>query len=327
LFDLLWLAAGLTMLIAGARWLVAGVSAIAAALGVPPLVIGMTVVAFGTSTPELVINSLSAMKGSTELAFGNIVGSSIVNIGFVLALTAMIKPLKVEPSLITREIPMLLVGVAAFGVLGNDVFLDHAAADRWSRTDGITLLLLFSIFLYYTTRQAIAARNTDSFIGEVRSEAGRSPRRTVVSAIGFTAAGLAGVSIGAQWTVDHAVALARIWGMSEALIGLTIISWGTTLPELATCVVAARRGDPEIALGNVVGSNIFNLLSIGGLVSTIAPITMPAGGLPDLAIMMLLSAILMPIAIRSQQTITRGEGAFLFLVYASYLSWRVVSAL
>ena len=320
---LLWLVGGLAVLLAGARWFVGGVSALARALGVPPLVIGMSVVAFGTSTPELVVNGLSAAKGSTELAFGNVVGSCIVNIGFVLALTAMAKPLRVEPSLITREIPMLWVSVAAFVVLGNDVYLDGSAANRWTRIDGCILLLFFCIFLYYTTRQALAARPADPFIAEVKAETAQQVPQPLGIEIAKTLVGLVGVSIGAQWTVESAVELARSWGMPEAVIGLTIISLGTTLPELATCIMAARRGEPEIALGNVVGSNIFNLLAIGGLVGAIAPMSLPAGGLADLGIMALLSAILLPIAIRSQRTITRGEGSVLFLTFAVYLVWRI----
>lgn len=330
--DAALLLLGLTVLLAGARWFVGGISAIAAAAGVSPLVIGMTVVAFGTSTPELVVNSVSAMKGSTGLAFGNIVGSCIVNIGFVLGLTAIIRPLRVEPSLITREIPMLIVAVAAVLILGSDRLLDSAARDEWRRADGLVLLLLFSIFLYYTTRQAFSSQvagGQDAFIGEVKAEVSRqSPQRPLWQEAGFTLLGLAGVTVGAQRTVDSAVAMARGWGISEAVIGLTVISLGTTLPELATCVMAARRGDADIALGNVVGSNLFNLLCIGGLVSVIRPVPVPAaGGALDLAAMALLSIVLLPIAIRSGRTITRGEGALLLVLYAAYMTWRLTEAL
>jgi cation:H+ antiporter len=324
LTNFLLLLLGLATLLAGARWFVGGISAIAKALGVPPLVIGMTVVAFGTSTPELVINAVSATKGSTGLAFGNIVGSCVVNIGFVLALTAMIKPLRVEPSLITREIPMLIVSVGAFGVLGADHFLGDADSGRWVRADGIVLLLFFCIFLYYTTREALSAKADDAFMEEVRAENKRAPRRQLIREVFLASAGLVGVTVGAEWTVNYAVEIARLWGMSEALIGLTIISLGTTLPELATCVMAARRGDSDIALGNIVGSNIFNLLCIGGIVTTIEPMPLPSGGIADLAVMTLLTAILLPVAIRSQRTITRGEGAFLFSVFAGYLAWRLL---
>ncbi len=325
---MLLLLVGLAVLLAGARWFVAGVSAIAAALGVSPLVIGMTVVAFGTSTPELVVNVVSAAKGSTGLAFGNIIGSCIINIGFVLGLTATIKPLRVEPSLITREIPMLIVAALAISVLGNDRWLDGAALDEWRRADGIVLLLFFAIFLYYTTRQALAARKTDAFIGEVREQTGQAPSRPIWQEAGLMIAGLAGVSLGAEWAVDGGVGLARSFGISEAVIGLTVISFGTTLPELATCITAARRGDPDIALGNIVGSNLFNLLCVGGLVSTVRPVPIPTGGGQlDLLVMAVLTIVLLPIAIRSGRTITRGEGIVLLAIYAAYATGRFVVAL
>lgn len=326
--DFVLVLAGLAILLAGARYFVGGIAAFAAALGAPPLVIGMTVVAFGTSTPELVVNSLSAFRGSTGLAFGNVTGSCIVNIGFVLAITAMIRPMRVEPSLITREIPMMIVGAAAVLIEGNDRFLDGAAANVWSRTDGFVLLLFFAIFLYYTARQAMAARSTDAFITEVREETERAPRPRPMWQEGvLTLAGLAGVTLGAQLTVDSAVNLARGAGLSEAVIGLTVISLGTTLPELATCVMAARRGDADLALGNVVGSNIFNLLGIGGLVSAIHPVPIPSAGQPDLLMMALLIIVLLPVAIRSGRTITRGEGGFLFVLFALYLGWRLSAAI
>jgi cation:H+ antiporter len=170
LIELLLLFASLALLLGAARLLVDGVSGIAAALGVPDVVIGMTVVAFGTSTPELVVNALSAARGSTDLAFGNVVGSCLVNVGFVLAITAVVKPLKVEPSIITREIPMMLVAVAAVVILASDELFDHRGPDVWRRSDGAILLLLFVIFLYYTTRQAISARRSDPFIAEVHEE-------------------------------------------------------------------------------------------------------------------------------------------------------------
>jgi cation:H+ antiporter len=315
--------ASLALLLGAARLLVDGVSGIAAALGVPDVVIGMTVVAFGTSTPELVVNALSAARGSTDLAFGNVVGSCLVNVGFVLAITAVVKPLKVEPSIITREIPMMLVAVAAVVILASDELFDHRGPDVWRRSDGAILLLLFVIFLYYTTRQAISARRSDPFIAEVHEEAERRPPKPMWWLVGFTAGGLLGVSLGAEWTVEHAVAIARSLAINETIIGLTIISLGTTLPELATCILAARRGNPDIAIGNIVGSNIFNLLFVGGVVSVIRPVEIPAKGHLDLSVMGALAVVLLPIAIRSQRTITRGEGLFLFTIFAAYLVWRI----
>jgi cation:H+ antiporter len=326
MMDFVLLAASLGLLLVAAQYFVDGISTIAESLGVPKIVIGMTVVAFGTSTPELVVNSISAYQGSTDLAFGNIVGSCLVNVGFVLALTALIRPMKVEDSLITREIPMLIVAVVAIVLLGSDRFLNGEAQDIWRRSDGLTLLLLFCIFLYYSTRQAVGVHRVDPFIAEVGGEIARTAPKGLLVQIAVTAAGFVGLSLGANWTVEYAVSIARGIGVSETVIGLTVISLGTTLPELATCILAARRGDADIALGNIVGSNLFNLLCIGGVVSTIRPVAIPAGGHVDLLVMAFLSVALLPIAVRSDRTITRGEGAFLMAVFSGYLGWRIVGA-
>jgi len=324
--DFLLLIASLALLLTAANYFVEGISAIAESLGVPKLVIGMTVVAFGTSTPELVINTMSAAQGSTDLAFGNIVGACLVNVGVVLAITAMMAPLRVESALITRELPMLTLAVVAIVVLGSDQYLDGAVGSEWTRSDGMILLLLFAIFLFYTTRGALAAPRSDAFLKDVRDETARTTKRPMWVQIGYTLGGLAGVSFGADWTVEFAVQIARGMGVSETVIGLTIISVGTTLPELATCILAARRGDPDLALGNIVGSNLFNLLCIGGIVSVIRPIPIPAEGHVDLLVMAFLSIVLLPLALRGGRVINRMEGAFLLLVYVSFLAWRLQQA-
>jgi cation:H+ antiporter len=331
---------GLAVLLAGAKYFVDGVAGIAASMGVPPLVIGMTVVAFGTSTPELVVNGLSAYRGETALAFGNIVGSCIVNVGLVLAVTAIVSPLRVEPSLITREIPMLLVGVSALLILTFDTVWYASGAgggdtiNRLAREDGLILLLLFAVFLYYTAIYTAANRalarwsnaREDAFVEEVVGEQedfSRSHTHGLGKTIAITLAGLLGLSIGADWTVGGATAIARTLGISDNIVGLTIVSIGTTLPELAICILAARRGAADIAIGNVVGSNIFNILAIGGVVSTIRPVMVPDGGWLDLGFMALLTIVLLPIAIRSGRTVTRGEGAFLLCLYVAFLAYRL----
>jgi cation:H+ antiporter len=332
------LLAGLALLLISAKYFVDGIARIAAVLGVPPLVIGMTLVAFGTSTPELVVNLLSASRGETALAFGNIVGSCTVNLGFVLAVTAIFRPLRVETSIITREIPMLMLSVAALLILSFDRLWNAGgngggdAVDRLGRADGLMLLLLFGVFLYYTVIYTAATRllskdrpAADGFIEDVeqREEAGSAKPRGMTATILVTLAGLAGVSLGADWTVDGATAMARAFGIAENIIGLTIVSVGTTLPELVTCILAAKRGNPDIALGNVVGSNIFNILAIGGGVAAIHPIELPPGGWIDLAFVGLLTVILLPIAIRSGKRIVRGEGAVFLALYLGYLAYRL----
>lgn len=326
MIALLILVAGLVLLIGGAKLLVDGVSALAVAAGVPPVVVGLTVVAFGTSTPEVVINGISAWRGETALAFGNVVGSCAINIGFVLALTALIRPLQVERSLVTREIPLLLLAVSVLAVLSADRFLNQSPADVLLRGDGILLLLIFGVFVYTSVRQAIDVKPRDPFIADVRVEAEEEfpkvDRKIGQNAL-LSLAGLAGVAIGGRMAVIGAVRIAESLGVPEVIIGLTIVSFGTTLPELATCITAARRGHSDLALGNIVGSNLYNTLFIGGMVATISPVPIPDGGWIDLAAAATLSLLLVPVAIGHGFRITRGEGALLMAVYLGYLVARL----
>jgi cation:H+ antiporter len=335
LHNITLLILGLALLIFGAYLLVRGVSALARAAGVPPLVIGLTLVAFGTSLPEVVINNLSARQGHTELAFGNIVGSCTINIAFVLGVTALIRPLRVETSIIVREIPMMWLAVAALLVLSNDKLINRAASDVLVRSDGLILLLLFCVFLYYVIKDALTRRDEprlqhDPLVEEISQNIetgtglGATAGRTepIGLSIAMTVGGLVGVAIGGRVTVASAVAIAHKLGISEVVIGLTLVSLGTTLPELATSIMAARRGQADIAIGNVVGSNIFNMLFIGGLVATICPIPVPDGGRMDLLYLAGLCAILLPVALRGPRMITRAEGGFLLAAYLTYALWR-----
>lgn len=318
--------AGLVLLVLGADYLVRGVSALAAAMGVPPLVIGMTVVAFGTSTPEIVVNTMSALRGETGLAFGNIVGANALNIGFVLALVAIIKPLSVQSDVITRELPMMLLAMAAVFIMSEDRLLDGLPGVL-NRGDGLILLLLFCVFLYYTLRTVLKGQSADPLITEMEDEVVDPTKRRPLWIYGlFVLIGLIGVGVGGRMTVTGAVELARAIGISEAVIGLTLISFGTTLPELTTSVLAARRGHADIAIGNVVGSCIFNILCIGGIVATIYPVEIPPGGRGDLLLMLFLGAALLPIAGLGHRRISRAEGAFLMLTYVAYMTYRTVGA-
>lgn len=330
MLNVLLLLAGLALLVGGADALVRGVSAIASKLGVSSIVIGMTVVAFGTSTPEVVVNVMAALRGDEGmgLAFGNLVGACTVNIGFVLGLTALIRPLVVEPSVITREIPMMLLTMASVVVLAFDRPINGAEQNVLLRGDGIILLLLFCVFLYYTITFALRSRAPDVFLSEIeRSPSTRPVPRRLGLDIALVLVGLVGVAGGGRLTVYAAVELARAAGVSEVLIGLTVVSLGTTLPELTTCLIAARRGNSDIAVGNVVGSNIFNILFIGGVVSTIRPLPVPEGHAADLIVMSLLSLALLPLAKRGPHDITRLEGGSLLFVYVSFVAWRVASEL
>src|SRR5262245_36534922 len=324
----LYLLGGLVLLVGGAQVMIRGATALATAFRVPPVVIGLTVVAFGTSAPELVVNCTAAFSHQTELAFGNVVGSCTINLGWVLAITALVKPIKVEPSIISREIPMMLLATAGFFVLAADQFFDHALENVLSRGNGVVLLLLFGVFIYYTISGILLAPKkvqTDPFLEEIKDSLERRKVLSKTASLVMTIGGLAALVAGGRLTVYAAVKIATAIGVPEFLIGLTIISFGTTLPELVTGILAARRGEGDIAMGNVVGSNIFNLLFIGGTVSIIHPVSVPRGGILDLLVLATLSALALPIAIRGPRIVTRSEGAFLLILYLSYVAWRVAT--
>ncbi|MGZ8900686.1 MAG: calcium/sodium antiporter [Limisphaerales bacterium] len=321
---------GLALLVSGAKVMIHGATALATACGVPPLVIGLTIVAFGTSAPEVVVNVTAAFAGEPQLAFGNIVGSSAINLGWVLAITALVRPIEVERSMISREIPMMLLATTAFCVLIADKFFDHAPENLLTRGNGVVLLLLFGVFLYYTITIVMHTpkrlQEADPFAKEIAGDIERKRPLSTGLSLMLTMGGLAALVSGGRLTVFAAVKIATVIGIPEFLIGLTIISFGTTLPELVTGVVATRRGQGDLAIGNVVGSNIFNLLFVGGVVSVIRPIPVPTGGVSDLMILMLLSALILPISILGHRKVTRVEGGFLLILYLGYMVWRVYSS-
>jgi len=330
LLSIILLVVGLALLIFGADVLIRGVTAMAMRLGVPPIVVGMTVVAFGTSTPEVAINLFSAVRGETALAFGNVVGSCSINIGWVLAMTAIVRSLPVETVVIRREIPFMILAAAVMSVLALDNTLGGSLGPTYvtsglSRGDGIVLLLLFCVFIYYTTFSLRATPKSDDLIEDATQVADRVPNMPAWKMSLLILIGLVFVAGGAQLAVGAAVDIARAYNVPENVIGLTLVSFGTTLPELVTCLMAARRGQPEIAIGNVVGSNILNILLVGGAVATIHPIALPPGGIGDLAMLGLLSVLTLPIAFRGGKIINRAEGALLLVIYLAYITWRLLT--
>jgi cation:H+ antiporter len=325
LLSLLLLIVGLVLLIGGADLLVRGVSALAAAVGVSPLVIGLTVVAFGTSTPELVVNGMSAWQEQTQLAFGNIVGASILNLGFVLAVAAIVRPLDVQPSVLTREIPLMVMAILAVLIMVADRFLGVGADNTIDRGDGLILMLIFAAAMYSTAMMVISRNPTDHFMETAGAEGEQIIHKPLGLATLMTVGGLIGVAVGGRITVSSAVEIAELLGVPQVIIGLTLLSLGTTLPELTTSVVAARRGQSDIAIGNVVGSCVYNLLFIGGIVAFIHPIELPAGGMLDLLVLTGLSVVLFPLALQGPRNISRLEGAFLLVVCVTYLTWRTLT--
>ncbi|MCB9832038.1 MAG: calcium/sodium antiporter [Planctomycetes bacterium] len=319
--EYLMLAAGLGLLLVGGWALVKGASSLASALGVSPMIVGLTVVAFGTSAPELAVNLLASASGSSDMAFGNVVGSNLANIGLILGLSALLKPLEIQGILVRREIPLMLLATAAMLVLGLSPDL-RWRADAYQRGDGVILLLLFSIFLYTSINEALRQRR-DPLVEEVEEAVEKAARPSIPLAGLLILVGLGGLVYGGDLTVDAATSVARNLGLSEAVIGLTIVAIGTSLPELVTSIIAATRGQTDIAVGNVVGSNIFNVLFILGTSSTVMPVQVPAGGLWDLLVLLGVSVLLMPLSITHRNRIVRSEGLLLLLCWCGYTWWRV----
>jgi len=318
LLATLLLVVGLALLLGGGEALVRGSTGLARSLGVSQLVIGLTVVAFGTSAPELAVNLIAAWQGRGEISFGNIVGSNMANIGLIVGCTALIRPIFIERVLVLRDLPTMLLATAAAVVMAFDRSLS-SGPNLYDRGDGILLLMLFGVFLYYTVFDFMSQRasNHDQELG-----ADGGPRRKVSRELAVLAAGLVGLLVGAEISVDAAVELARGLGVPEVIIGLTVLAVGTSMPELAASVMASLRGHVELAVGNVVGSNIFNLLLVAGVTSIVHPIPIPAFGGRDLAVLALLSLMLMAVSMTRRRQILRTEAAALLLVYLGYLIWR-----
>jgi cation:H+ antiporter len=313
----LLLGLGLALLIGGGELLVRGAASLAHRLGVPPVIVGLTVVAFGTSTPELVVNLAAALRGESEIGFGNVVGSNIANVGLLLAIGALIAPLAIHQTIVRREIPMLLLATAFTLVLGLDQWTG-GPANHFARGDGIALLMLFAVFLYYTLADARAARQTSQPEQWTTPEASQAAH-TPLAMAGLLLGGLLLLIAGGELTVRGAGHLAQAIGLSEKVIGLTLVAVGTSLPELATTLAAARQKRSDLAVGNIVGSNIYNLLGIAGLTLTIAPAELPAGGTFDLIVMLLFAIALLPMAL-TQRRFGRVEAGALLAGYSAYVA-------
>ena len=314
LLSVILLLAGLGLILVGANMLTDGASAVAKRWGVSDLVIGLTVAAFGTSAPELVISIMSAINGSAGLAIGNVVGSNIFNVFVIIGVTAMLAPIAVDRNLMTKDIPLVMLSALVLLAMGNGPLLDGDATPLLTRVDGIILLLFFAIFMRYTFAQA---KNTNA--DEIDNNPQVKPMK------GFKAAawiilGLAGLIVGGEMFVDSASTIAHGLGVSDAVIGLTIVAAGTSLPELATSVTAALKGRTGMALGNVIGSNIFNIFMVLGCAATIREL--PFGGISnfDLLAMTLACVLFWAFAtFYKVRTITRAEGILLFACYVGYV--------
>jgi len=321
---------GVTLLLIGGKYLVDGAIILARRLNLSTLFIGLTIVAFGTSLPELAFNIAAARNGATDLAFGNIIGSNIANVGLVLGVALLLGPIVVNSRIISRELPWLVIStVIIFGLAWFPPAVPDALAPQrgFARIDGVIMLIMLSIFLLTWLRLALRD-NKDPLIAEVESSAESLKHRPMWLAILLVIGGGFLLALGAESTEAGAVGIARILGVSEQLIGLTIVAICTSLPELVTTIMAAQKRQADLALGNIVGSNIFNLLLILGTTSLIAPVPVPSGtGWYDFAFALGLTVFLWPICTSKSHTLGRVEGLVLLGAYTLYMFWRAINEL
>ena len=305
IFDILFIILGVALVLFGADKLTEGAAALARMMNVSEIIIGLTIVAAGTSAPELFVSLVSALNGTPDLAVGNVVGSNTMNCMLIVGCAAMVAPMTISPSTVKKDIPFSVAASVLLILLAFNSFL--------GRLDGIILLLGFAVFMTYTLMQA--KTGSSETVKEI------SP---IWKNILFIVFGLAGLVIGSNLFVDSASDVALSLGISEGVVGLTIVAGGTSLPELATSVVAARKGQSAIAIGNVIGSNVFNILLILGLTATISPLEIEGITTIDLAVM-LLSVVLVWLFSRTRYTVERWEGALLLGLYLVYVGWLITS--
>lgn len=319
LLQFFFVVLGVVLVTYGAHYLVDGASALAKRFNVSDMVIGLTVVSFGTSAPELAVSALAAANGTAEVALGNVIGSNTANICLILGLTAVIQPLRIRHNTIWKDIPFSFVGIIVAMIMASDLILDKTLLAVISRADGLVLLCFFVIYLYYTVN--IARREKVVATEEVH-------RRPLWLAILFILGGLVALVYGGRFIVDAAVEIARGFGVSEAVIGLTLVSVGTSIPELATSVVAAMRGRGDMAMGNVVGSNIFNIFFILGVSATVAPLPVGNITMVDFGTCMLATVLMFASGLVFKQNIMyRPKGWVLLALYVAYLIWLTVGTL
>ena len=320
--TILILIAGLVLLVAGAEVLVKGASRIAFMFGLSPLVIGLTIVAYGTSSPELMVSIQSSLAGQPDIALGNVVGSNIFNVLLILGVSALITPLVVAQQLIRLDVP-ILIGISCLTLMFG---LDG----KISRVDGTIFLIgiiLYTTFLLIQSRKERNPEVTEEYEREYGGSTARSPQQIAIN-IGFVVLGLALLVLGSKFLVDSSIAIARSFGVSELVIGLTLVAAGTSLPELATSVVASIRGERDIAVGNVIGSNIFNILAVLGGSSLFSAdgLTVSASALRfDIPVMIAVAVICLPVFITGQ-LIARWEGLLFLSYYVAYTAYLIMDS-
>lgn len=311
LLQFLIFAVGLVFLVKGADMLVSGSSSLAKRFNISDIVIGLTIVAFGTSMPELIVSTMAAVSGTTDISIGNVVGSNIANILLILGIASVIYPLSVKSATVWKEIPFAFLAAILLVFLSFDTFFGDVSTSVITRGDALVLLATFSVFLYYIVLSAKSDNNTGAEeIGDQLSVS-----KTAI----FILLGLVGLTLGGYWMVESAKSLAGLMGMSERVIGLTVVAIGTSLPELATSVAAARRKNADIAIGNIVGSNIFNIMWILGLTALIQPLPVLVNAYGDILFMLVVTSTLFAaLLLGKKHTLERWQGASFLVVYVAY---------
>lgn len=309
---------GIALLVKGADWLVDGSAAIAKRFGISTLIVGLTIVAFGTSMPELVVNIFSAIQGATEVAFGNIIGSNIANLLLILGLSAVINPLRVQRSTIWKEIPFSLLAAVVLLIVSNKLLIDRIDIHALGRIDGLVMIAFFVVFLVYVFSIVQSSREkTEPGVEEIERQ-GRGKSGILILG------GLVGLYFGGQWVVNGAVAIATALGLSEFLISATIVAVGTSLPELVTSIVAARRGEADLAVGNVVGSNIFNIFFVLAITSIVAPVVVPSFINTDILILIAATlALFFFMFIGKRHSLERWQGWVFIAGYVAYIAFLI----
>ena len=316
--DVILLVGGLLLILLGANGLTDGAASVAKRFNIPSIVIGLTIVAFGTSAPELTVSVSSALKGSADIAVGNVVGSNLFNTLMIVGVTAMFAPIVVNRNTLLKEIPLCVLASVAVLVCANDVLLDGGQENVLSITDGLLLLCFFAVFLGYTF--AIAKNNPQ----EKEEETGEIKNLPMWKSLLYIVGGLAGLIYGGTLFVDGASGIARSLGVSESVIGLTLVAGGTSLPELATSVVAALKKNPEIAIGNAIGSNLFNIFFVLGCSASITPLHLDGITNFDLLVLVGSSILLWLLGVFfGKRLITRLEGSLLILCYVAYTAFLI----
>jgi len=329
--DYILLLVGFFFLVKGADYFVDGSSDIAKKLRIPSLIIGLTIVAFGTSAPEASVSITASMNGQNGMAIGNVIGSNIFNLLMVIGASGIIKPLLVEKSILSRDFPFLLLISIVLVILCADILIFNSSINTISRIDSIILLLLFAVFLYYLISSAMKDRKESLCEPETSVDIDMVPVRAIeknnalIKSVLISIVGIFTVIFGGNLVVDSASSIASSFGVSDQLIGLTIVSIGTSLPEFVTSVIAATKGESDLALGNVIGSNIFNILFIIGISGLISPMNVDPKLLVDGAIM-ILSTLLVYFYSYRKNNISKLESFSLLIFYLGYLAYLILTA-